>query len=684
MNKLTQPVTVLKGIGKQKAAELHQLSIDTVEDLLTHYPYRYEDRANLKPISQLSSDQLETVLGRVEAINEGFTKSGRHMLRVTLANNSGRIVLMWFNQRYLKQRFALNQRLIASGKILSGTTKQMMVTDFEILSETDDISQFARLVPVHRASEKLSAKWIRQTIEQALRAYGGDIIDFLPQPLCQRYRLLPRSEAIAEIHFPSSWAKLNMARYRLVIEEFTLMLLELSQRVTPNKSVKGIAHQPTERLTNQFIRQLPFKLTNAQRKVILEIKSDMEKPTAMHRLVQGDVGSGKTMVALYTLLKAAEGGYQSALMAPTEILAEQHYLTLRQILAPLGIEPILLKGSLNTKEKTSALEKLANGDSQIIIGTHALIQKNVNFCNLGAIVIDEQHRFGVRDRLALENKGSQPDVLVMTATPIPRSLALTLYGDLELSVIDELPPGRKPIITYHITEKKRQSMYGFILQQLQAGHQVYVVCPMIEESAKIDLENAQALHQKLATEIFPQYQVGLLHGKMTATAKAEIMESFRTAHLQILVSTTVIEVGVDVPNANMMVIENAERFGLAQLHQLRGRVGRGDVQSYCILVSEAKAEDTQRRMAIMTKSNDGFAIAEEDLAIRGPGEILGIRQSGLPDFKIADLVQDIKLLERSKLLAADILNDGLENTTYDALRLEIQRRYQQKIISGIN
>ncbi len=684
MNKLTQPVTVLKGIGKQKAAELHQLSIDTVEDLLTHYPYRYEDRANLKPISQLSSDQLETVLGRVEAINEGFTKNGRHMLRVTLANNSGRIVLMWFNQRYLKQRFALNQRLIASGKILSGTTKQMMVTDFEILSETDDISQFARLVPVHRASEKLSAKWIRQTIEQALRAYGGDIIDFLPQPLCQRYRLLPRSEAIAEIHFPSSWAKLNMARYRLVIEEFTLMLLELSQRVTPNKSVKGIAHQPTERLTNQFIRQLPFKLTNAQRKVILEIKSDMEKPTAMHRLVQGDVGSGKTMVALYTLLKAAEGGYQSALMAPTEILAEQHYLTLRQILAPLGIEPILLKGSLNTKEKTSALEKLANGDSQIIIGTHALIQKNVNFCNLGAIVIDEQHRFGVRDRLALENKGSQPDVLVMTATPIPRSLALTLYGDLELSVIDELPPGRKPIITYHITEKKRQSMYGFILQQLQAGHQVYVVCPMIEESAKIDLENAQALHQKLATEIFPQYQVGLLHGKMTATAKAEIMESFRTAHLQILVSTTVIEVGVDVPNANMMVIENAERFGLAQLHQLRGRVGRGDVQSYCILVSEAKAEDTQRRMAIMTKSNDGFAIAEEDLAIRGPGEILGIRQSGLPDFKIADLVQDIKLLERSKLLAADILNDGLENTTYDALRLEIQRRYQQKIISGIN
>lgn len=684
MNKLTQPVTVLKGIGKQKAAELHQLSIDTVEDLLTHYPYRYEDRANLKPISQLSSDQLETVLGRVEAINEGFTKNGRHMLRVTLANNSGRIVLMWFNQRYLKQRFALNQRLIASGKILSGTTKQMMVTDFEILSETDDISQFARLVPVHRASEKLSAKWIRQTIEQALRAYGSDIIDFLPQPLCQRYRLLPRSEAIAEIHFPSSWAKLNMARYRLVIEEFTLMLLELSQRVTPNKSVKGIAHQPTERLTNQFIRQLPFKLTNAQRKVILEIKSDMEKPTAMHRLVQGDVGSGKTMVALYTLLKAAEGGYQSALMAPTEILAEQHYLTLRQILAPLGIEPILLKGSLNTKEKTSALEKLANGDSQIIIGTHALIQKNVNFCNLGAIVIDEQHRFGVRDRLALENKGSQPDVLVMTATPIPRSLALTLYGDLELSVIDELPPGRKPIITYHITEKKRQSMYGFILQQLQAGHQVYVVCPMIEESAKIDLENAQALHQKLATEIFPQYQVGLLHGKMTATAKAEIMESFRTAHLQILVSTTVIEVGVDVPNANMMVIENAERFGLAQLHQLRGRVGRGDVQSYCILVSEAKAEDTQRRMAIMTKSNDGFAIAEEDLAIRGPGEILGIRQSGLPDFKIADLVQDIKLLERSKLLAADILNDGLENTTYDALRLEIQRRYQQKIISGIN
>ncbi len=679
MEPLEKAVTVLNGVGKQKAQELKKLDIITVGDLLEHYPFRYEDRAHLKPLAQLGGQIPETVMGTVlQAVAVPY-HGRRKMLNVRLQCETGTITLVWFNQHYLRDKLKPGVRLIATGKVSGGVNKRMVVQDFECLSEEDDGAGFQRIVPVHRATEKISAKWLRHLMEQTLAEYAGAIVDFMPEQWRCKYRLMPLAEAVEEIHFPTDWPSLNLARYRLVMDEFTVMLLGLRAQQITGEEKMGIAHRPTEQLTNQFLRHLPFRLTHAQRRVILEIKADMESVRPMQRLVQGDVGSGKTMVAVYTLLKAAEGGYQSAMMAPTEILAEQHYLTLKPILEPLGLKVALLKGSISAADKAQIVQGLSDESITVAIGTHALIQKNVSFGNLGAIVIDEQHRFGVKQRLALENKGLSPDVLVMTATPIPRSLALTLYGDLDLSVIDELPPGRKPIITYQVHERKRQGMYGFIAKELAKGHQAYIVCPLIEESEKMDLENASALADKLAKEIYPQYQVGLLHGKMSAQEKMAVMEDFRANVLQVLVSTTVIEVGVDVPNANIMVIENAERFGLAQLHQLRGRVGRGQAQSYCILMNDAKTDEAKRRMDIMVKSNDGFVIAEEDLALRGPGEVLGVRQSGLPDFKIADLVQDIKLLERSKLLAADILQDGLEQEQYALLRQRIDKVYQRKV-----
>lgn len=679
MEPLEQKLTVLKGVGKQRAEDLQRLDIWTVGDLLEHYPYRYEDRAHLKPIVQLSELVPETIMGVIDRVSEVPIKGCKRMIRAEVICESGTITLVWFNQRFIKAKLIYGQRIIATGKVSGGYRKQLVVQDFELLDDDEDGASLLRIIPVHRATEKSHAKLLRRLVQQALEQYGQYITEYLPPELSQRYHMMPLAEAVREIHFPSDWSKLNLARYRLVMDEFVFMILGLQSQKIAGDVKAGIAHQRSEQLTNRFLRNLPFSLTDAQRKVILEIKKDMESPAIMQRLVQGDVGSGKTMIAVYTLLKAAEGGYQSALMAPTEILAEQHYLTLKNILEPLEVPMALLKGSMSASEKAQIAEWLARGEITVAVGTHALIQKTVSFNNLGVVVIDEQHRFGVKQRLALENKGYSPDVLVMTATPIPRSLALTIYGDMELSIIDELPPGRKPIITYCVGERKRQGMYGFIGEHLAQGRQAYIVCPLIEESEKMDLENAMTLADKLAREVYPQYKVGLLHGKMTAQTKMEIMTAFRTNALQILVSTTVIEVGVDVPNANIMVIENAERFGLAQLHQLRGRVGRGEAQSYCILMADPKTDDAKRRMQIMVKSSDGFVIAEEDLALRGPGEVLGVRQSGLPDFKIADLVQDIKLLERSKQLAADILKDGLEQEKYAPLRQRIQTIYQRKV-----
>ena len=675
---LTDKVTVLSGVGKQRAQELIRMNIDTIDDLLQHFPYRYEDRSQLKPIAQLTENSIETIIGVIVQSKEFSPKRGLRILNVQVSCSTGEVQLVWFNQSHLKQKLQPGLRIVASGKVGKGFRKQINVQDFELLEEDDDGKDFQRIVPVYRGSEKINSKWLRKWVEEALEKNKHEFNEYLPADILQQGHLMSYEEAIQTIHFPEEWGKLNAARYRLVHDEFLSLILGLQLGAVLEQK-EGIAHSKEEVLTGAFIQRLPFTLTQGQKKVILEIKKDMEQTKPMQRLLQGDVGSGKTVVAVYMLLKAVAGGYQGAMMAPTEILAEQHFLSLQRMLADLPVKIVLLKSSMQRQEKEETLAAVAEGTAQIIIGTHALIQKQVEFAKLGAVIIDEQHRFGVKQRLALENKGLAPDVLVMTATPIPRSLALTLYGDMDLSIIDERPPGRQPVKTYCVSEKKRAGMYSFIAREIEQGYQVYVVCPLVEESEKMDLENVTALAEELAEKIYPEYSVGLLHGKMSAAEKAEIMEKFREQKIDILVATTVIEVGVDVPNANIMVIENAERFGLAQLHQLRGRVGRGKTQAHCFLMAEPKTEESKRRIGAMVKSDDGFVLAEEDLLIRGTGEVLGTRQHGLPDLRIANLVHDLKILEHSKKTAEQIIEDGLEKEKYIALRQKISRIYEQKV-----
>ncbi|MBE6111586.1 MAG: ATP-dependent DNA helicase RecG [Peptococcaceae bacterium] len=678
---LNDSITVLKGVGKQRAADLQKLGIATVGDLLGHYPYRYEDRSQLKPLRDMKEGDTETVTGIIVQAQDIYPRRGLKILRVSIRCADGNAVLVWFNQNHLKNKLQPGLQILATGKVGKGSLRQISVTDFELIEDEDDLADFQRIVPVYRGTERNSGKQIRKLVVQTMAQEIEGLEEFLPDEHLQKYHLMDYGDAVQQIHFPEEWQKLNRARHRLVFNEFLELTLGLQLHSLIEKKT-GIAHVQEESLAAQFFKGLPFGLTNAQKKVILEVKKDMERPVAMKRLVQGDVGSGKTMIAVYALLKAVTGGYQAVMMAPTEILAEQHYLNLKRMLEPLGIEPVLLTGSLTRKERETIYEKISDGTCRIAVGTHALIQKQVQFANLGVVVIDEQHRFGVRQRLALENKGMAPDVLVMTATPIPRSLALTLYGDMDLSIIDELPPGRQSVKTYCMGENKRRDLYRFLGEQIASGYQVYVVCPLVEESEKMDLENATQLADHLAANVFPQYAVGLLHGKMRPQEKAEIMEQFRDNQLQILVSTTVIEVGVDVPNANVMVIENAERFGLAQLHQLRGRVGRGTTQAHCFLISEPKTDEGKRRMQVMVKSTDGFVIAEEDLLLRGAGEVLGTRQHGLPDLKIADLVHDVKILEQSRMLADEITEIGLEQPQYELLRKKAEAIYQRKMDLG--
>ncbi len=675
---LDDSITVLKGVGKQRAADLAKLGIYTVGDLLGHYPYRYEDRSQLKPLREMREGDTETITGTIVQAQDVYPRRGLKILRVSIRCADGNAVLVWFNQNHLKNKLQPGLQIVATGKVGKGSLRQISVTDFELIEDEDDLADFQRIIPMYRGTERNSGKQIRKMITQAMEQDIEGLEEFLPEEHLKQYHLMNHNDAVRQIHFPEEWQQLNWARHRLVFDEFLELTLGLQLHSIIEKK-DGIVHSKDEALAAQFFGNLPFGLTNAQKKVILEVKKDMERPIAMKRLVQGDVGSGKTMIAVYALLKAVAGGYQAVMMAPTEILAEQHYLNLKRMMAPLGIEPVLLTGSLTKKEREAVYETISNGTCKIAVGTHALIQKQVQFHNLGVVVIDEQHRFGVRQRLALENKGLAPDVLVMTATPIPRSLALTLYGDMDLSIIDELPPGRQSIKTYCMGENKRKDLYRFLEGQIEAGYQVYVVCPLVEESEKMDLENATQLADHLAVNVFPQYAVGLLHGKMKPQEKADIMEQFRSGKLQILVSTTVIEVGVDVPNANVMVIENAERFGLAQLHQLRGRVGRGNTQAHCFLISEPKTDEGKRRMQVMVKSTDGFVIAEEDLLLRGSGEVLGTRQHGLPDLKIADLVHDVKILEQSRMLASEITEIGLEQPQYEALRRKAERIYQRKV-----
>lgn len=674
---LSAQLTDLPGVGPKRIKDLAKLGIRDIEDLIYYFPKRYEDRTVTRDFYKLEHASQATIIGEVIKTEVLSPRPRLNILRVHLAHGKDTIIAVFFNQRFLQKNFKPGKIILVSGKVDFKFGKQIIVSDYEILSKDEKTQNLGGIIPIYPLTGSINQKLLRKLIGDTLKNYIQLLEEILPLNLQKLYNLLPLNIAIKEIHFPQNWLSLKRARYTLVFYELLIFHLGIKSSRNLIKVQKGIEHEKNNYLTQKFIESLPFKLTKAQLRTIKEIEDDMESPQVMYRLIQGDVGSGKTMVALWALIKAVSGGYQGALMVPTEILAEQHYLNLKEILDKLNIETILLTGSISKKDKEEKLNKILSGKGQIIIGTHALIQEDVSFHNLGLIIIDEQHRFGVKQRLALQEKGVQPDVLVMTATPIPRTLALSLYGDMDISIIDELPPGRKTIKTYHITENRKNEVYSLIRKEINKGQQAYIICPLVDESDKLDLINATETARILATEVFPDYKVGLIHGQVKKEEKEIVMESFRKGELNILVATTVVEVGVNIPNATVMVILNAERFGLAQLHQLRGRVGRGALESFCILVSNAKTQEARSRMEIMTKSNDGFLIAEEDLLLRGPGDFFGIKQHGLPDLKIADLVRDIDVLEKTKKLAEEILKNGWDKKEFLNLKKEVLKKFQK-------
>ena len=650
---LDMNVQFVKGVGERMAKLLGKLGIFTAQDLLWHFPRRYEDRRSMRRIAQLHAGETASFRGRVRvADNMRTPRSGTLLTRVAVEDESGVAYLVWFNQWYLKNKFVrlLGKEIVVYGTAQFGTRGiEIANPEWEEVGESGDTLSSGRIVPVYPLTEGLFQGRVRRIIYNALDAFLPVVEETLPEGIRTRRGLVDLKTALRQIHFPDSEEERETARFRLVYEEFFLLQLALAlRRQSAVAAGPGIAFHVTPECAKPLYEILPFDLTGAQKRVIAEIERDMAQPTMMNRLMQGDVGSGKTVVALAAMMVAIHNGYQAALMAPTEILAEQHYLVLTRWAEQLGLQTALLTGSLTAKEKRASRERIASGEAQIVIGTHALIQEGVDFARLGLVIVDEQHRFGVLQRAALKEKGYNPDILVMTATPIPRTLALTVYGDLDLSVIDEMPPGRKPIRTHLKATEERPKVYQAARKLISEGRQVYIVCPLIEESERLQAKAATELADHLRNDVFPDIELALLHGQMKPAEKDDIMRRFRDGDVSVLVSTTVIEVGVDVPNACVMLVEDAERFGLAQLHQLRGRVGRGAHQSFCVLISDPTTDDARERMVVMVRTNDGFEIAEEDLRIRGPGEFYGTRQSGVPSLRIANVLRDVDILEKSR------------------------------------
>ena len=667
---LDTPVQYVKGIGPKRADLLKKLGIGTVEDALNYLPWRYEDRGNLKKIGRLSIGSYETVMG--EVVSAEVVQTRRRWVKVfelVITDRSGMLVGSWYNQPFMQKSFKVGQKVILSGIVKSnpyrGGLPQIDNPDYEVLEGNDeDLIHTGRIVPIYRSTSGLSVRYLRQMISTILDACASAMPEHLPDALRSKYGLIPAYEALQEVHFPTKEkdiTRLNRGitdgHRRLSFDELFSLELGLALRKRGmSAEKKGITFRNLGDLEAKLRKGLPFALTAAQERVIAEVKKDMTAETPMNRLVQGDVGSGKTMVALIAALMAVENGYQACVMAPTEILAEQHSRGMSVLAEPLGVPVRSLTGRLRKKEKEKLLGEIFAGTARIVIGTHALIEDDVRFHKLGLAIIDEQHRFGVMQRSTLTSKGYEPDVLIMTATPIPRTLSLTVYGDLDVSVIDEMPPGRQPIVTRLFFESRRQEAYQFIEQELKQGRQAYVVYPLVEETEKSDLKAATEMAAHLQKDIFPNWKVGLLHGRMKSDEKQAAMSEFTAGRSHILVSTTVIEVGVDVPNATVMVIEHPERFGLAQLHQLRGRVGRGSSQSWCILMGPRMfAEETKDRLMSFSRTSDGFKIAEEDLRLRGPGEFFGTRQSGLPDLRAANIIRDAGLLEQARTEAFELI-----------------------------
>jgi len=643
----------VKGVGPGKLKLLNRLGIETIEELLYCLPRRYEDRSKIKKVSEVESGKFETIKVKVLAFGDRTTKRGLNIFKMAVGDSTGVLHATWFNQPYMKDKFEVGQELILHGKV---ENPQINNPEYEILTGTkEDFIHMGRIVPIYPLTESLNQRWFRNVLKFTVDEYGASAVDMLPYEVRRRNDLMLLKGALENVHFPVSEIVLKKARRRLIFDEFLLLQAGIAmKRASIKIDLTGCAHKLDGDLIGKFKERLPFEFTKSQARVIKEIEDDMANPKPMSRLLQGDVGSGKTIVALCALILTVQNGYQGALMVPTEILAEQHFKNISALLKDLGVKAVLLSGDLKTKERDRRKHMIETGEVDIIIGTHALIQQGVRFKRLGLAVIDEQHKFGVSQRALLKSKSVNPDILIMTATPIPRTLSLTVYGDLDVSIIDELPPGRGDTKTLYFEEKNRERSYRIAEEQAALGRQVYVVYPIIEESKTSDLRAAKKMHAQLS-ERFSKLSVGLLHGKMKSTDKERIMRDFNDKKIDILVSTIVIEVGVDVANASTMIIEHAERFGLSQLHQLRGRIGRGKYVSYCILVSDPKSDDAKSRISAMLETQDGFKIAEKDLEIRGPGEFFGTRQHGLPELKIGNIVRDRDILELARKEAFEII-----------------------------
>ena len=694
-NRLLTPIQYVKGVGPRLAKLFEKKGIRTVEDALYFLPRCYEDRRNLKRLSELKAGQKETGFGEILLSGVAFYQNKRkRVFEAVVGDGSGVITLKWFHghERYFKERFKKGRKMIFSGEVrYFNVQKEIHHPDVEIVEGDieEDYLNFKRIVPIYSETEGLHQRTLRRLMKTILEGYANELLSPIPKVILDGQNLIDFSEAFQRVHFPpdeESLELLNLQRSeghrRIIFDEFFFLELGMALKRRGMALEPGISFQTKGALAQRLLDLLSFQLTRAQQRVWDEIRRDLERPHPMNRLIQGDVGSGKTVVALLACLDVIECGYQAAIMAPTEVLAEQHYLNLHRWVEPLGVDIALLTSSMKGSEKEDLYSRIKKGEVQLVIGTHAVIQEAVEFHRLGLAIIDEQHKFGVVQRGLLKKKGERPDVLVMTATPIPRTLAMTIYGDLEVSLIDEMPPGRMPIETRIYLESARARVYRILDEEVRKGRQVFIVYPLVEESEKLQLRDATRMAEQLQKEVFPEFRIGLLHGRMKSEEKEAIMMDFKEKKIQTLVATTVIEVGIDIPNASVMVVEHAERFGLSQLHQLRGRIGRGRYPSKCILLAQYRSsEEAKVRLRAMERTTDGFQIAEEDLALRGPGEFFGTRQSGLPDFRVAHILRDTPILIEARKEAFHLVEEdpALMDPSHSKLKEILGRRWKGRL-----
>lgn len=675
---MDERLTTIKGIGPGREKQLHKLGITNVTSLLTYFPRSYEDRRTIYRIGELKSGMTGGVVGNVIAVQEKRPRPRLSILEVVIADGTGPLKIVLFNQGYKKNFYKKGQRLYAYGKAeFQYGSMQMNTPQIENLGDGGEPDR--GIVPIYALVDGVSQFVVRSSVRNWFAA-NHELQEILPVEVREAHQYMSRYDAFKMMHFPDSSERYEDARHQLAYEELFVMQSGLALLRNKEQCHKGPKMGPNGDLMAQCIENLPFSLTGDQQRALEDIRIDMEDERPMQRLLQGDVGSGKTVVATLSLLKAIENGYQGALMAPTEILADQHYEGITEVCGNLGITIELLTGSTTKKEKERIYEGLADGLINMIIGTHALIQEGVNFHNLGLVIIDEQHRFGVEQRARLQQKGTYPHVLIMTATPIPRTMTLSVYGDLAVSLIKEMPPGRKPVKTYAVDSSYKERLRTFFGKEMAEGRQVYVVCPLVEESEKLDLQAAEELYLELKEYFYKAYEVGLVHGRMKSSEKDQVMNAFHKGEISLLVSTTVIEVGVNVPNATIMCIEGAERFGLSQLHQLRGRVGRGSHQSYCILVSDSKNDVSQERLKLMEQTQDGFELAEQDLLLRGSGQLFGLAQSGLPDLRVANIIKDIEILVQARKDVLDFANKYGMKKLESVMKEELEKRFGEKFL----